>query len=129
MSPAPDLPRRVHTSFRVIVALAAALATATIATLSSSQLPEEAIALRPPPSLSWVCGTPELRAITRGVRPQVAAPDGQPLWFSQEPSILTPDYAGTVSLSNFVVSGDVPTLRFRSSAPVNEGPPWPGCGW
>ena len=121
MTPAPDLPRRVHTSFRVIVALAAALATATIATLSSSQLPEEPIALRPPPSLSWVCGTPELRAITRGVRPQVAAPDGRPLWFSQEPSILTPNYAGTVSLRNFVVSGDVPTLRFRSSAPVNEG--------
>jgi hypothetical protein len=60
-------------------------------------------------------------ATTRGLRPLVASPDGQPLWFTQEPSILTPDYAGAVTLSNFVVSGDVPTLRFQSVAPLNEG--------
>ena len=111
----------MHTNLRVIVALAVALATATIATLSSSQLPQELRVLRPPPRPALVCGTPEVRATTRGFRPQEAAADGQPLWFSQQPSILRPDYAGIVSLSNFVVSGDVPTLRFRSSAPVNEG--------
>ena len=108
-------------NLRLIVALAAALATATIAPLNSSQLPPELLALRPPPRPALVCGTPELRAASRGFRPLVAAPDGQPLWFSQEPSILRPDYAGLVSLNNFVVSGDIPTLRFRSSAPLNAG--------
>ena len=105
----------------MIIALAAAMATATIATLNSSQLPQEPLALRPPPRPALVCGTPELRATTRGFRPLVAAPDGEPLWFSQEPSILRPDYAGIVSLSDFVVSGDVPTIRFRLSAPANVG--------
>ena len=109
------------TNLRVVIALAAATAIATVATLTSSQLPQELRTLRPPQRPALVCGTPELRATTRGFRPQEAAPDGQPLWFSQVPSILRPDYAGVVSLSNFVVPGDVPTLRFRSSAPLNEG--------
>ena len=111
----------MHTHIRVTIALAAALTTATIATLSASQLPAEPLALRPPPSAALTCGTPQLRAEVRGFRPLAVATDGQPLWFTQQPSILTPDYAGAVTLSNFVVSGDVATLRFASTAPANAG--------
>ena len=110
------------TYLRVTVALVAAMISATLATLGAAQLPEAPLVTLPPrqrPAL--ICGTPEMLATTRGLRPLVVAPDGQPLWFTQVPSVLTPDYAGTVSLSNFVVTGDIPTIRFSSSAPANEG--------
>ena len=110
-----------HTQLRLIGAFAAALATATVATLNSSQLPPEPLALQPPPLSGFVCGTPDIRADVRGIGPLDAATDGQPLWFTQEPSILTPDYTGAVSLSNFVVTGDVETIRFAHTAPVNAG--------
>ena len=109
-------------SLRVAIALVLAMTAATLATLGAQQLPEASLGLLPPkerPAL--ICGTPEMLATTRGVRPLVVAPDGQPLWFTQVPSVLTPDYAGAVSLTNFVVTGDVPTIRFASSVPANEG--------
>jgi hypothetical protein len=97
-------------------------ASATLATLVTAHLPEAPlVALSPRERPALICGTPETLAATRGVRPLVVAPDGQPLWFTQVPSVLTPDYAGAVSLSNFVVTGDVQTIRFGSSAQANEG--------
>ena len=106
---------------RLTAALAAAMATATLATLGASQLPQEPQGLLPsPPRPVLECGTPDMRATTSGFRPLVAASNGQPLWFTQAPSILTPDYAGAVTLSNFVVSGDVETIRFQSVASLNE---------
>ena len=111
----------MSSSLRMAVALAAAMTGATVATLSASQLPQEPQGLLPPPRPVLVCGTSEVQATTRGLRPLVATSIGQPLWFTQEPSILTPDYAGAVTLRNFVVSGDVPTIRFQSVAPLNEG--------
>jgi hypothetical protein len=110
-----------YTHFRLIAAFAAALTTATVATLHSSQLPPEPLALQPPALPGFVCGTPDIRADVRGFRTLDAATDGQPLWFTQEPSILTPDYTGAVILSNFVVTGDVETIRFAHTAPVNAG--------
>ncbi|MDA1183276.1 MAG: hypothetical protein O2930_01360 [Acidobacteria bacterium] len=107
---------------RITVALAAAMTGVALATLGAQQLPEGPQALPPSPSRTLlICGTPDVMATTRGVRPLVAPSVGQPLWFTQQPSILTPDYAGAVTLSNFVVSGDVPTIRFQSAAPLNEG--------
>lgn len=106
---------------RLTVALSAAMTTAALATLGASQLPQEPQGLLPPRRAALVCGTEGVVATTRGFRPLVVSTVGQPLWFTQTPSILTPDYAGPVTLSNFVVSGDVATLRFQSVAPLNVG--------
>jgi hypothetical protein len=111
----------MHSYLRLTVALSAAMTTAALATLGASQRPQEPQGLMPPSRPALVCGTDGVVATTRGFRPLAVSTEGQPLWFTQEPSILTPDYAGAVTLSNFVVSGDVATLRFRSAAPLNEG--------
>ena len=110
------------THLRMTVGLAAAMTTATLVTVGAQQLPQQPQALPPSPSRALlVCGAPEIQATTRGLRPLVAPSGGQPMWFTQEPSILTPAYTGTVTLRNFVVAGDVATIRFQSVAPLNAG--------
>jgi hypothetical protein len=110
----------MHSYLRLTVALSAAMTCATFVTLGAQQSPQGPQALPPSPSRPLlVCGTDDVLATTRGVRPLVAPSAGQAMCFTQEPSILTPDYAGAVMLSNFVVAGDVETIRFQSVAPLN----------
>ena len=40
-------------------------------------------------------------------------PDITPLWFDQDPALLTADYSGPVTLRNFLVTGDVETIQFK----------------
>ena len=79
--------------------------------------PPFANAVGEPPLL---CGTldPAAEAALR-FRPRRVLDDNIPLWFDQDPVLLTADYRGTVTLANFVVSGDVASIQFN---PVGGGP-------
>jgi len=39
-------------------------------------------------------------------------PDGGPLRFTQDPTLLTADYTGAITLRDFLILGDVPTVQF-----------------
>lgn len=60
------------------------------------------------------CADPRelVRARRNRIRPLDVA-DGHALAFTQEPAILSPDYTGTITLRDFMVAGDVPTVQFR----------------
>ena len=49
-----------------------------------------------------------------------AAATGEPLSIIQEPSVLFPAHRGDVRLSEVLVAGDVPTVRFRLNNPTGE---------
>ena len=66
----------------------------------------------PPHVREPFCGLPR-RDTAEGVsRPRIAPPDGAPLWFRQEPSLLGATYTGALRLAEFTVAGDVPVVRF-----------------
>jgi hypothetical protein len=59
------------------------------------------------------CGTSRVRAQRLGFTALAALSDGRPVSFEQEPAVLTPDYTGNVTFRNFLVAGDVATVRFK----------------
>ncbi len=75
-------------------------------------------AIDQPPSIG---GAPALleRQVRSGfaspaVMPQTAEPAlPAPLWYDQNPRLLRADHAGGLSLDDFLVAGDVPTLTFE----------------
>ena len=76
------------------------------------------------------CGTPALfsHQLLSGFAPagsirmaNAETPDGQPLWYDQNPRLLHAEHTGGLALDNFLVAGDVETLSFeRWSASVQE---------
>src|SRR3954471_4971299 len=97
----------------VTVALVAALSVVGFSQTAPVPLPSDS----PAPQAS--CGTRVDEGL-RGIRPlagQVA--DGETLSFEQDPPLLTPNYAGRVTLRQFSVVGDVPTLEFHRWNPDN----------
>ena len=72
---------------------------------------------------TFVCGTPEeVRARRLGFTPRaLSLPDGAPLWFDQQPSILSPEYTGGITLRDFMVLGDFAQVRFAPySGPTDD---------
>ena len=65
-----------------------------------------------------ICGTGPDRLRQLGLRASSPARDGEGISFRQDPPLLLSDYTGTVALRDFLVAGDVPTMRFK---PANEG--------
>jgi hypothetical protein len=60
-----------------------------------------------------LCGTRVDEGL-RGLRPRaVEVVDGETLSFEQDPPLLFPHYAGVVTLRQFSVVGDIPTLEFH----------------
>ena len=66
------------------------------------------------------CGTGVERARSLGFRPLTAAASGDGISFEQSPSILSPDYSGTITLRRFMVAGDVPSIRIRLMTEAHE---------
>ena len=100
---------RVQTAGAFLGALL--LAIGMLADPALSQSPPAIIL--PQESDLFVCATPEVRNERDGYRPLAQIADGQPLWFEQEPSLLTAQYAGAVRFNNFLVAGDQPSIRFK----------------
>ena len=48
-------------------------------------------------------------------RPRRVLQDNTPLWFDQDPVLLTADYQGVVTLRNFLVTGDLESVQFKPS--------------
>ena len=68
------------------------------------------------------CGTPALFAsqLLSGFAPpgsmrmaDAETPDGQPLWYDQNPRLLHAEHTGGLALDDFLVAGDVETLSFE----------------
>ena len=70
------------------------------------------------------CWTGPDRLRQMGARPRALVPDGNPATFLQEPPILTADYDGPVRLRDFLVPGDVPTVRFMLNTVDREVEQW-----
>jgi hypothetical protein len=99
----------VHTALRALTG--AALVAALSVMASSQTLP---IGLRSDaPQPLQLCGTRVDEGL-RGLRPRaVDVVDGETLSFEQDPPLLFPHYAGVITLRQFSVVGDIPTLEFH----------------
>ncbi len=75
-----------------------------------------------------VCGTGSDRLRQLGVRAALARTDGQGISFRQDPPLLFSDYTGTLVLRDFLVAGDVPTIRFKPSYDGSEIETWSRVG-
>lgn len=96
------------------------------ATLLSPVAGRQAPRLDAPPDARGVippisCATPHQRDPRAAAR-AVAAPDGEPLWFLQEPAILSPAHTGELRLREFLVAGEIDELAFERNAPDRDGP-------
>jgi len=68
-----------------------------------------------------VCGTTdETTEARQRLRPLSVLPDDTPLWFDQDPTLLTADYHGVITLRNLLVTGDIESIQFK---PIGNGPP------
>lgn len=67
-----------------------------------------------------MCGTAGAEDQRFRFKPFAAAAAGAPLRFTQEPSLLTADYRGAITLRDFLVAGDVPVLQFRPGVPGSD---------
>jgi hypothetical protein len=71
-----------------------------------------------------VCATGRVRTESRatldGITLHDRLEDGRPLSFQQEPAIVTAEHRGVVRFRNFLVAGDVGTLRFKLGDPDSE---------
>ncbi len=98
----------------VLATLALLTVSAAASTVTHAQLGLPTLTV--PPSVRPVvtCVDPRelVRARRNRIRPLDVA-DGHALAFTQEPAILSPDYTGTITLRDFMVAGDVPTVQFR----------------
>lgn len=63
------------------------------------------------------CGTPQVRAVRRGLVAVAAMADGEPVSFRQDPPLVGADLAGTITLRDFLVVGDKPEVRFMRFDP------------
>src|SRR5262245_28902436 len=70
------------------------------------------------------CGTGPDRLRQLGLRPRTVIPGGQGVSYRQEPAVVTSDYAGRVTLREFTVAGDVPTVRFQLDDDGSEIETW-----
>lgn len=68
-----------------------------------------------------VCATDRVRAarlaLEGGIAIRDVLPDGRPVSFEQDPAILMPDHRGTITFRNFLVAGDVDSIRFKLGDP------------
>jgi hypothetical protein len=71
-----------------------------------------------------VCGTGPDRLRQLGFRGAFARADGQGVSFRQDPPLLFSDYTGTLALREFLVAGDVATVRFKPSYDGSEIETW-----
>jgi len=63
-----------------------------------------------------ICGTVDgAMAAAMRFRPRRVLQDNTPLWFDQDPVLLTADYQGVITLRNFLVTGDVESVQFKPS--------------
>jgi hypothetical protein len=93
----------------LITAVVASIVLTTRTTTSTASF---AAGLLDSQLVEFVCATlpPDWRG---GYRATAAAfPDGTPLYFTQDPPLLTADYQGRVTLRDFTVVGERPTIRF-----------------
>lgn len=76
------------------------------------------VALRPdgidPP---MVCGTEPLRHLRAQATTPSEIADGEPLFFDQDPPLVSPNHDGPITLRNFNVVGDFATVQFRRYDP------------
>ena len=76
------------------------------------------------------CGTAERWELNGRVRADALAgglPDGEPFTFDQDPPLVSGGYSDRITLRNFSVVGDVPTvqfLRFTRDAPDGAAETW-----
>ena len=64
-----------------------------------------------------MCGTvDEATAAAMRFRPRRVLDDNTPLWFDQDPVLLTADYQGVITLRNFLVTGNVESVQFKLAA-------------
>lgn len=80
----------------------------------------------------WACRAPRGERDRDGRWSSRADPlaDGQAISYRQDPAVLTAAHRGPVALSEVLVAGDVPELRFRRSNPRGDDPveTWPRAG-
>src|SRR5688572_9917895 len=74
------------------------------------------------------CGTGVERARALGFRPLTAVVNGDAVSFEQSPAILSPDYAGAVTLRRFLVAGDYPSIQIRLANESRDVESWPRVG-
>lgn len=99
------------------------------------------LAVRPPePAL--VCGTPglvareglsgfALRSTSLPAAEDQESPEGQPLWFDQQPRLIRADSKGGLTFEDFLIVGDFETVEFERWSSDAEGPlteTWPRTG-
>ncbi|HEV8398068.1 MAG TPA: hypothetical protein VGQ37_27520 [Vicinamibacterales bacterium] len=70
------------------------------------------------------CWTGPDRLRQMGLRPRAVVPEGTPATFLQEPPILAADYDGPVTLRDFLIPGDVATVRFMANTPDRDMEEW-----
>ena len=62
-----------------------------------------------------ICGTTSNDSVNGRLHP-LALPnglaDGEPFTYDQDPALIFPDYSGSITLHNFSVVGDVPSVQF-----------------
>jgi hypothetical protein len=113
----------VMTARRVTAALGvAALAVTLGAFRVAAQLP-----LDLPPgdaTPAEICGTGQDRLRQLGLIRPIAIADGQGLSYQQDPPVLFSDFTGTLVLRDFLVAGDVPTIRFKPDFDGSEVETW-----
>ena len=59
-----------------------------------------------------------------GLRPRTAIADGQGLSYRQDPPVLESDYTGTITLHDFTIAGDVPSVDFKLDFDGSEVETW-----
>ena len=77
------------------------------------------------------CATGRVRERRLGWRLEEALADGRPLSFTQEPSVLSPGYAGTITFRDLYVAGDIATISFKPfdpEAPADQTDTWTRTG-
>ena len=74
------------------------------------------------------CGMGVERARALGFRPLTAVVNGDAVSFEQSPAILSPDYAGAVTLRRFLVAGDYPSIQIRLANESRDVESWPRVG-
>jgi hypothetical protein len=75
-----------------------------------------------------ICGTGRDRLRQLGLVAALARADGQGISFRQDPALLFSDYTGPLVLRDFLVAGDVPTIRFKPSYDGSEIETWSRVG-
>jgi hypothetical protein len=128
----PISPPRILRLFRhrilTAACLAAGLAGTVLGVRDVSAQARRSLLLGAGVPSAIACGTGVERARSLGFRPLTAAASGDGISFEQSPSILSPDYSGTITLRRFMVAGDVPSIRIRLMTEAHEVQEWPRTG-